>query len=259
MTRLALGIVLAIAAVIGVVFGVYPNLDIDISRLFLDPHTKAFWVGGTPWEQTLREAARWLITLIVLPAFIAIVGKLILPNRRMLVNGSTALFLTLTLAIGPGLIANLILKDHWARARPIDIMSFSATDRFTPWWYPTGSCDSNCSFIAGEPSGAFWTVAAAAVAPPQWRILAYGAAIAFGAGIGVLRIAAGGHFFTDVVFAGVIVYLVIWVMHGVIFRWPATRLNADTVARFLAWPGKKLLGTISSPQPAPSSNREERG
>lgn len=257
MNRVALGIVLAIAAVVGVVFGVYPNLDIDISRLFLDPHLKTFWVGGTRWELTLRDAARWLITLIVLPAFFAIVGKLILPNRRMLVGGSTALFLTLTLTIGPGLIANIILKDHWGRARPVDVMSFSATDRFTPWWDPTGSCEGNCSFIAGEPSGAFWTVAAAAVAPPQWRLLAYGAAIAFGVAVSVLRIAAGGHFFTDVVFAGVITYLVIWVMHGLIFRWRATRLNSDTVERLLAWPGKKLLGAISSPQPAPG-NREDR-
>ena len=257
MNRVTLGIVLAIAAVVGVVFGVYPNLDIDISRLFLEPHVKAFLIGGTPWEQALRQAARWLITLIALPAFIAIIGKLILPNRRMLICGSTALFLMLTLAIGPGLITNLILKEHWARARPIDVMSYSATtDRFTAWWDPTGTCDSNCSFIAGEPSGAFWTIAAAAVAPPQWRILAYGAAVAFGAAVGLLRIAAGGHFFTDVVFAGVVVYLVIWTMHGLIFRWRATRLSSDTVERVLAWPGKKLLGALPPPQAAPGSRKD---
>src|SRR5579871_5842394 len=126
MNRVALGIVLAIAIVVGVVFGVYPGLDIAASKLFLDPHLKVFSIGGTPWEQMSREAARWLIILTVLPSFIAIAGKLILPNRRMLVSGSTALFLTVTLAIGPGLIANVILKDHWARARPIDVMSFSA-------------------------------------------------------------------------------------------------------------------------------------
>ena len=251
MNRVALGIVLAIAAVVGVVFAVYPNLDIDISRLFLDPHVKVFWIGGKPWEQVSRDAARWLITLIVLPSFIAVAGKLIFPNRRMLVSGNTALFLILTLAIGPGLITNVILKDHWARARPIDVISFSATDRFTPWWDPDGSCDSNCSFVAGEPSGAFWTIAAAAVAPPQWRVLAYAAAVAFGTVVGVLRIAAGGHFFTDVVFAGVITYLVVWVLHGLIFRWRATRLDNDMVERVLARPGRKILGTIRSPQPTP--------
>ncbi len=258
MNRVALGLVLAIAAVVGVVFGIYANFDIDISRLFFDPNLKIFPIGGKPWEQMSREAARWLITLTVLPSFIAIAGKLILPNRRMLVSGSTALFLTLTLALGPGLITNLVLKDHWGRSRPIDVRVFGGTDRFTAWWDPSGPCPNNCSFIAGEPSGAFWTLAAAAVTPPQWRVLAYGAAIVFGVLVGVLRMAAGGHFFTDVVFAGVIMYLVIWVMHGLIFRWRATRLNKDTVDRVLAWPGKKISGAAPSPQPTLGRNSEDR-
>jgi len=49
--------------------------------------------------------------------------------------------------------------------------------------------------VAGEPSSAFWTLAPAALLPPPWRIAGYGAALAFGAGIGLLRMAAGGHFF----------------------------------------------------------------
>ncbi len=83
---------------------------------------------------------------------------------------------------------------------------FGGDYRFTPWWDPRGDCPDNCSFIAGEPSGAFWTLAPAALAPPEWRPLAYGAALAFGVGIGVLRIAGGAHFFSDVVFAGVFMY-----------------------------------------------------
>ena len=258
MNRVALGIVLAIAAVVGVVFGVHASFDIDVSRLFIDQNINIFLIGGKPWEQMCREAARWLITLIVLPSFIAIAGKLIFPSRRMLVSGSTALFLTLTLAIGPGLITNLALKDHWGRSRPIDIRAFGGPDRFTAWWDPSGPCPNNCSFIAGEPSGAFWTLTAAAVTPPQWRAVAYGAAIVFGVAISVLRMAAGAHFFTDVVFAGVIMYLVAWVMHGLIFRWPATRLHKDTVDRVLAWPGKKIFGATPSPQPTPGRKPEDR-
>jgi lipid A 4'-phosphatase len=258
MNRVALGIVLAVAAAVGVVFGVHANFDIDLSRLFFDPDLGLFPAGGEPFEQMSRQLARGLITLIVMPSFIAIVGKLVLPNRRMLVSGSTALFLTLTLAIGPGLITNLILKDHWGRSRPIDIQAFGGTDRFTAWWDPSGPCPNNCSFVAGEPSGAFWTLAVAAVAPPQWRVVAYGAAVIFGIAIGVLRMAAGGHFFTDVAFAGVFMYLVAWVMHGLIFRWRATRLNKDTVERVLAWPSKKMIGTAPSPQPTPSRSPEDR-
>ena len=106
-------------------------------------------------------------------------------------------------------------------------MSFSVggKERFTPWWDPRGPCTENCSFVAGEASGAFWTLAPAALAPPQWRLLAYGAALVFGIAMGVLRMAAGAHFFTDVVFAGVLMFLLIWTCHGLIYRWRPTRLT----------------------------------
>ena len=79
----------------------------------------------------------------------------------------------------------------------------------------------NCSFIAGEPTAAFWTMAAAAVAPAHWRALAYAAALTFGSAVGLLRMVAGAHFFSDVVFAGVLTFLVIWVAHGCLYRWGA--------------------------------------
>jgi lipid A 4'-phosphatase len=165
---------------------------------------------------------------------------LILPHRHMLIGGRAALFLVITLAVGPGLITNTLLKDHWGRPRPIDITEFGGNGQFIPWWDPRGDCPNNCSFIAGEPSGAFWTLAPAALAPPQWRLLAYGGALAFGAAIGLLRIAGGGHFFTDVVFAGVVMYLVIWIAYGLIYRWRATRMTDDAVERPLARIGEAI-------------------
>ena len=39
-------------------------------------------------------------------------------------------------------------------------------------------------------SGAFWTLAPAALAPPQWRVLAYGAALALGAVMATMRVMA---------------------------------------------------------------------
>ena len=225
MNRTGLTIALVIAVVVGVLFAVYPRLDLEISALFFDPRTGLFKVNAQPWVMHSRAAARWLTALIVAPACLAIIGKLIMPGRRMLIGGRAVLFLVLTMALGPGILANVILKDHWGRARPIDVTEFGGAYRFTAWWDPRGDCPDNCSFIAGEPSGAFWTLAPAALAPPQWRLLAYGGALAFGAAVGVLRIAGGGHFFTDVVFAGVFIFLLIWTTHGLIFRWPTTRMT----------------------------------
>lgn len=240
MNRAGLVTVFVIAVVVGGVFAVYPQLDIDISALFYNRQINLFDVNVQPWTIHLREAARWLITLILAPACLAVIGKLIMPNRRMLVGGRAALFLIVTMALGPGVLTNLVLKDHWGRARPIDITELGGTFRFTPWWDPRGDCPTNCSFVAGEPSGAFWTLAPAALAPPQWRLVAYGAALAFGTAVGLLRIAAGGHFFTDVVFAGVLMFLVIWTAHGLLFRWRVSRLTDAAIERFLARIGQAM-------------------
>jgi hypothetical protein len=45
--------------------------------------------------------------------------------------------------------------------------------------------------------------------------------------------AAGAHFFTDWVFAGVFSFLVIWVVHGWLYRWPRTRTSDEAVERAL--------------------------
>ncbi len=246
MKRSGLAIALTVAVVGGVLFGVYAQLDLGLAGLFFNPNTHMFRINAQLWVQHARDASRWLVALLAAPAFLAICGKLILPRRRMLIGGRAALFLALTLALGPGIVANTLFKDHWGRSRPIDVTEFGGTDRFTPWWDPRGPCPNNCSFIAGEPAGAFWTLAPASLAPPQWRLVAYGAALAFGAAVGVLRMAGGAHFFTDVVFAGVFTYLVVWTVHGLIFRWRASRMDEDTVERPLARIGEAMRNALAA-------------
>jgi len=245
MNRTGLTIALTIGFVAGLICAVDPQLDLDLAGLAFNPARHLFDVNAQPWVQYTREAARGIITLLVLPAFIAILGKLILPRRRMLIEGRAALFLIATLALGPGVLTNVILKDHWGRARPIDVQQFGGSYHFSPWWDPRGDCPENCSFIAGEPSGAFWTLAPAVLAPPELRAVAYGAAIAFGVGVGALRIGAGAHFFSDVVFAGVFTYLLIWAMHGLIYRWPMTRLREESIDRVLTQSGEALRDMLA--------------
>jgi membrane-associated PAP2 superfamily phosphatase len=225
MNRTGLVIALAVAAVAGLLFALHPELDIAISRRFYDAGGQGFWLRLDRTLGFLRHASMWVIAALAAPAGVALAVKLLLPFRRMLMSGRAVLFLLGTLALGPGLVVNLTMKEHWPRSRPIDVAEFNGDERFVPWWDPRGMCERNCSFVAGESSGAFWTLAPAALAPPPWRALAYTGAVAFGAAVGALRIAFGGHFFSDVVFAGVVIFLIVWVAHGLIYRWPATRLS----------------------------------
>ncbi len=233
MNRTGLIIALAVAAFVGVIFGLFPQLDLMISAPFsrMVERGMNFAPHIDPGYMLARDIGLWLVTAIVAPVVAALVFKLLLPRRRLLLPGRAILFLVTTLALGPGLVTNVILKDHWGRPRPIDVTQFGGNEHFVPWWDPRGDCPGNCSFVSGDVSGAVWTVAPAALVPLPWRPLAYGAALALSLGMAVVRMMAGGHFFTDTVFAGVFTFLLIWVAHGLIYRWPRTRLTDEGVER----------------------------
>jgi lipid A 4'-phosphatase len=258
MNRTGLLIAFTFAVPVAAIFGIYGHLDVELSRLFFDPDTHMFSINAQPWVSRSRDASRLLVALLAAPAFLAICGKLIRPRRRMLISGRASLFLVLTLTLGPGILANTVLKDHWGRARPIDITEFSGTDRFTAWWDPRGHCPNNCSFVAGEPAGAFWTLAPAALAPPEWRLIAVTAALAIGSANGLLRIAAGGHYFTDVFFAGVFMYLVVWGVHRLIYRRTTSRMGEDEVEGALAHIGTAMRKRLRPPKPDEAASAPPR-
>lgn len=226
-------IVLSIGTAVGLLFGLYPQLDLKISALFFDPARYKLWMGVSYPFWLARTGASWLTALVAAPAFVSLALKLLFPQRPALLPGRAGLVMIVTLALGPGLVVNDIFKDHWGRPRPIDVTVFTGPDPFLPWWDPRGPCPKNCSFVAGEPSGAFWTVAPAVLVPAPWRILATSAAVVFGMAVGLLRVAAGGHFFSDVAFSGVFTFVIIWLVHGLIYRWRQTRITDAAVERWL--------------------------
>ena len=236
MNRTGLTIALAIGVVAGMVFGLYPELDLWVERFFYaveDAGHNTFAFRIYPPVMLARDIGLWIGAALAVPAVIAFVIKLLLPHRKMLMSGRAVVFLIATLALAPGLLVNVLLKDHWGRPRPIDVIQFGGSEHFVPWWNPRGDCPANCAFVSGDVAGAFWTIAPAALAPPQWRAIAYGAALTLGTGMAAIRMMAGAHFPSDVVFAGVFTFLVIWVASAFIYRWPRTRFSDDDVERSL--------------------------
>jgi membrane-associated phospholipid phosphatase len=117
------------------------------------------------------------------------------------------LFLAVSIALGPGLLVNTVLKDHWGRARPVQIEAFGGARQFTPAPLPATQCQRNCSFVCGDAALGFSLVAFAFLIPPgRVRRRCVAAALGFGALVGLARIAQGGHFLSDVVFAGIFVF-----------------------------------------------------
>src|SRR5215470_1446941 len=239
MNRTGLFIGLSLALVVGLLFGLYPELDLKLAALFYDPQTRNFPLKFN-WAASLaREAAMWIAWGLALPAIVALVVKLLRPDRPLIMSGRAVLFLLLTLTLSAGVLTNLTFKSYWGRPRPVLVTEFGGDLPFVAWWDPRGGCGRNCSFFSGEGATAFWTIAPAALTPPAWRPLAYAAATLFGLTTSVLRMAFGGHFFTDVAAAGLVSFFVIWLAHGYIYRWPRTRLSdeaIDAALTHLAWP-----------------------
>ena len=234
MNRTGLFIALGLALVIGLLFGIFPELDLKLAALFYDPAIKSFPIKSDAVAGFARDAAMWIAWAFALPAIVAFVVKLVRPDRPMLIPGRAAVFLLVTIILSAGILTNLTFKSYWGRPRPVMVTEFNGPWQFVPWWDPRGECGKNCSFFSGEGATAFWTIAPAALAPPAWRPLAYAAATLFGVTTSVLRMAFGGHFFTDVAAAGLVSFLVIWFAYAFIYRWPATRMTDAQVETGLA-------------------------
>jgi membrane-associated phospholipid phosphatase len=200
----------------------------------------------------------WITWAIAAPAIVAFVVKMFLPRRRMLLAGRTVAFFLITIILTAGILTNLTFKSHWGRPRPVATIEFNGPWSYRNWWDPSGQCPKNCSFFSGEAATAFWTYAPAALTPPQWRPLAYAAATLFGLATGAWRMAFGGHYLSDVIAAGIVTFLSIWLVYALIYRWRATRLTDEDVDAALtrfAWPGyrltRKWFGRDVGPPPLP--------
>ena len=243
MNRNGLLIALALALVIGLLFGIFPELDLKLAALFYDPATRSFPLKSDAVAAFARDGAMWVAWALAMPALVAIVVKLVRPDRPMLIPGRAAVFLLVTILLSAGVLTNLTFKSYWGRPRPMMVTEFNGPWQFVPYWDPSGECGRNCSFFSGEGATAFWTYAPAVLTPPAWRPLAYAAATLFGVTTSVLRMAFGGHFFTDVAAAGLVSFLVIWLAYAWIYRWPSTRLSdaaIDAALARLGGPGYRL-------------------
>jgi lipid A 4'-phosphatase len=236
MHRTGFNVALAIGVLAGLVFGVVPSLDVRAAAHFYavaDANGNAFAWRLSPTLLTVHDIALKAGFIVLIPVVAALVWKLIVPRRPMFITARTAVFLILTMLLGPGLLVNVALKEHWGRPRPIDLTQFGGQEHFVPWWDPRGDCPNNCSFVSGDVATVAWTFAPAALVPGPWQPLAFAGAFVLTTLMAAIRIMAGAHFPSDTIFAGVFTYLLIWLAYAVIYRWP-TRLDDKMVEDRLA-------------------------
>jgi membrane-associated phospholipid phosphatase len=226
-----------VTSITATVFALEPQLDLANSAMFFDPVRKIFPAQNDWLLGSFRFVTSWAVALAIAIPCIALIGKMMFPSRPALLPGRAMLLILLSLAIGPGLLVNAGLKENWNRPRPGVVKEFGGRMTFKPWWDASGQCRNNCSFVSGESAAAFVMLAPAALVSAPWQLTAIGAATLFGALMAFLRVVFGGHFFTDVVFAGALSAMLIWTLHGWMYRWMPAKWSDEKIERALGEAG----------------------
>jgi lipid A 4'-phosphatase len=185
-------------------FIMFPQIDLTVSGWFYHPGA-GFYLRELPFPQFILKGMPPIVIGVAAYVLVMGVAGAVLGQVFFGITRRVAAFVVLSLALGPGVIVNLLLKDHWGRARPSQIVEFGGSAHFTPPLMMADQCTSNCSFSSGHGALGFWVIAFALLAPPRWRLLAVAAALAFGVLVGFVRIAQGGHFLSDVVVSALVV------------------------------------------------------
>ncbi|PPC87506.1 MAG: hypothetical protein CTY31_05695 [Hyphomicrobium sp.] len=208
-------IVIAAMMAISMAAWLQPNLDTSIASFFYCP-IEGFWLARDPLLKTLRSAGRMVPTIIIVWVLALIAIRLIRGRAWQWPTDNNLVFLTGAFAIGPGIVVNLILKEHWGRSRPEAIEAFGGSAQYTSPWWPWGECATNCSFVSGEASTAMVLIAFAFICHRAFRLPIIAAATVWTIVISANRMAMGAHFFTDVVISALLTLLIVLVLKATV-------------------------------------------
>lgn len=184
-----------------------PGLDIAFSGLFYREDV-GFYLDRARFLVFAREAAPTMILGTVVFCVLLWLGGLVFHQTFLAITTRRMGYLIASLAIGPGLLVETLLKSHWGRARPNDTVFFGGHAAFTPPGWIAEECSHNCSFTSGHAAIGFWLTAYAFLLPKEWRLAGVLAGLFCGGAIGMVRVIQGAHFLSDIVFAGAFVLAV---------------------------------------------------
>lgn len=207
--------VIAAIMAISIVAWLQPSLDTSIAAFFYCP-IEGFWLALDPLLKALRSAGRMVPTIIIVWVVALIAIRMFRSRAWQWPNDTNLVFLTGAFAIGPGVVVNLILKEHWGRSRPEAIDTFGGTAHYTSPWWPWGECATNCSFVSGEASTAMVLIAFAFICHHAFRLPIIAATTMWTLVISGNRMAMGAHFFTDVVISALLTLLIVLVLKAVL-------------------------------------------
>ncbi len=193
---------------------VSPMLDLGVSRWFFYDGHFYFQTGWLPF--IFRKVIPGLLVLTG-AAFFGLWFLGIIRRKWVWgINTKIMLFVFGSQVLCVGII-NSFFKLIWGRARPYEVVEFGGNLQFSPPLVISNQCNWDCSFISGHTVISFWVLSLALLVSCCYRRAAVAAALIFGCLMGLMRIAQGFHFVSDVVFGAVITVSVILWLHYKLF------------------------------------------
>ncbi len=192
------------------VFSKFPVIDLFVSDLFYDPHTRTFLLDQNLLVKILRKFQYLLYVMIIIWALFALFGKALFfkniarPDFSLKKIGIAIL---VTLALVPGATVNLYTKEYWGRPRPHQILHYGGNMPYVKVWVKTHYCLTNCSFVGGESSGAAWLSVFTVLVRRRYFKKTILCVTGFFITISYFRLAAGGHFLSDIIIGAAITFL----------------------------------------------------
>jgi membrane-associated PAP2 superfamily phosphatase len=216
-----LGIVLLLLVLVTAIVAV-TGADLALSGMYYsvaDCSVTDWPVGEQfPWKLLYRIDRAPAVLLAATGLFMAVAG-LIMPRLKQWVK--PGFFLVLLLVLGPGLVVNVGFKEHWGRPRPRDVIQFNGSRQFQQPWQPAVDGAKGRSFPSGHSSAAFFMTAPFFIYRRKRPMLAKtwlaGGAI-FGLLMSFARIAQGGHFLSDTIWAWGIVHMLAIVLAALLLK-----------------------------------------
>ncbi len=196
------GMALVLASV---VFLAAPGLDMAVSQGYYSPQ-QGFAGGHSPWMGWVYHVAPRLGQALFVFALLVGLCRWFWPQRVPRWFWRRLAAWMLVVVLGVGLFVHEALKNRMGRPRPEQVVQMGGAAPYVPVYTVSHWCQSNCSFVSGHAAIGFSVLGLGMWAPLRQRRRWWLAGMALGGGIGWVRIAQGGHFLSDIVFAG----LAIW-------------------------------------------------
>ena len=190
-------------------FILFPKFDIFFSKLFF--FEEKFISDKYVFIRSLRSFLKDSMIVISIVSFLLIMVNFFFKKKKKPILKPRTRLILIGFIVGPvigcGLIANFYFKDNWGRARPVNIQEFGGEKIYTQPFIISDQCERNCSWISGEASAAFSFIAGTIIIKSPIFFLLN---IIFGIIVSFCRIAMGGHFLSDNIFAMIfMIYLAI--------------------------------------------------